>query len=137
VAERAEMGQAKALGAANFVVADGGGSSAGAGGAGFSLSRDDMTAELGNLRKLADRITLQLEASQPMWSIQSPGKDPASLRNTDASNKSGLAYRDFLTRQSRFVAVIIDKMEKALGMHTANDQQAAQTVNAQNDGGRF
>ncbi|WP_432850838.1 hypothetical protein ACQPXB_09120 [Amycolatopsis sp. CA-161197] len=128
-----------AVNAAKFVVAGGGGGGASGGSASgaFALDRDAMTTELGNLQKLKDRIDKQQEVCRPMWSIESPGKDPASLRNTDASNKSGLAYRDFLSQQSRFVGVIIGKIETALGMHTANDEQAAHSVTIQGDGGRF
>ncbi|WP_147397387.1 hypothetical protein [Amycolatopsis panacis] len=133
-------GQDGALNAAKFVVADagsGGASGGGSAGGAFTLDRDAMTTELGNLRKLRGRIQDQLSAAAPMWSIQSPGNDPASLRNTDACNKSGLAYRDSLVRQRDFVGIFIEKIEKALGLHETNDEQAAHTVNAKGDGGRF
>jgi hypothetical protein len=128
-----------AVNAAKFVVAGGGGGGASGGSAAgaFTLDRDAMTTELANLRDLQGRIERQLSKAVPMWSIESPGQDPASLRNTAASNKSGAAYRDFLTRQSNFAKVIIGKMETALGIHTANDEQAAQTISTQGDGGRF
>ncbi|MBB4684647.1 hypothetical protein [Amycolatopsis jiangsuensis] len=127
------------MNAATFVVAGagGGGASGGSGGGAFTLDRDAMTAELTNLKKLKDRIAAQIDRAAPMWSIQSPGNDPASLRNTDASNRSGLAYRDALVRKRDFVGVFIEKIEKALGIHEANDEQAAQTVNTKGDGGRF
>ena len=128
-----------AVNAAKFVVAGegAGGASGGSAAGAFTLDRDAMTTELANLRNLQRRIADQLYKAVPMWSIQSPGQDPASLRNTAASNKSGEAYRDFLTRQNDFATAIIGKMETALGMHTANDEQAAHTVNTQGDGGRF
>ncbi|MEV6904210.1 hypothetical protein [Amycolatopsis sp. NPDC051372] len=128
-----------AVNAARFVVTGGGGGGASGGSAtgAFTLDRASMTSELANLRDLLDRITVQRNKARPMWSIESPGNDPASLRNTEASNKSGLAYLDFLTKQHDFVTVIIGKIETALGMHTANDEQAAQTVNVQGNGDRF
>lgn len=138
--EAVVVGQEGALNAAKFVVADagsGGASGGEVGGGAFTLDRDAMTSELDNLRKLKDRVDKQVEMSRPMWSIQSPGTDPASLRNTDASNKSGLSYREFLLKQSRSFAVIIGKIETALGMHSANDDQAAQAVNTQANGERF
>ncbi|MFF0144673.1 hypothetical protein ATK36_3147 [Amycolatopsis sulphurea] len=132
-------GMEEALNAGMFVVAgeEGGGASGGSPGGAFTMDRDAMTRELENLKKLRDRVNMQLRNAAPMWSIQSPGNDPASLRNTDASNKSGLAYRDSLVRQRDFVGVFIEKIEKALGLHTTNDGQAAQTVNTKGDGGRF
>ncbi|MFF0146539.1 hypothetical protein ATK36_0705 [Amycolatopsis sulphurea] len=132
-------GQEQALNAAKFVVAGegAGGVSSGSTGGAFTLDRDAMTTELDNLKKLQRRIADQLNGAVAMWSIQSPGNDPASLRNTDASNKSGLAYRDTLTRQRDFVGVFIAKIETALGIHEANDEQAAQTVDTKSDGGRF
>ncbi|MEV8613140.1 PE domain-containing protein [Amycolatopsis sp. NPDC051373] len=133
-------GQEQALKAARFVVAgEGGGGAAGGGSAAgaFALDRDAMTAELGNLKKLQDRISDQLRVAVPMWSIQSPGNDPASLRNTAACNKSGLAYQDALVRQRDFVGVFIGKIEEALGIYESSDEQAAQTVNTQGDGGHF
>ncbi|RJQ86822.1 hypothetical protein [Amycolatopsis panacis] len=119
-----------------FVVAGegGGGASGGPTGGAFTLDRDAMSTELSNLKKLQDRIAAQIGKAAPMWSIQSPGNDPASLRNTEASNKSGLAYCDALTRQRDFVGVFITKIEKALGLHETNDEQAAQTVNLKGDG---
>ncbi|WIX83299.1 hypothetical protein QRX50_22330 [Amycolatopsis carbonis] len=133
-------GQEQALNAARFVVAgEGGGGAPGGGSAGgaFALDRDAMTTELGNLKKLQDRIADQLYQARPLWSIQSPGNDPASLRNTAACNKSGVAYQEALKRQRDFVGVFIGKMEKALGIHEASDEQAAQTVNSKGDGGHF
>ncbi|MFI5611079.1 hypothetical protein [Amycolatopsis sp. NPDC051903] len=133
-------GQEQVLSAARFVVAgEGGGGAAGGGSAGgaFALDRDAMTAELANLQKLQRRIAAQLNEAVPMWSIQSPGNDPASLRNTDASNKSGLAYQQSLTKQHDFVSVFIGKIQTALGIHVDNDEQAAHTVKATGDGGHF
>ncbi|MFF4599450.1 PE domain-containing protein [Amycolatopsis sp. NPDC001319] len=96
-----------------------------------------MTTELANLQQLQRRIADQLRAAVPMWSIQSPGNDPASLRNTDASNKSGRAYQDALIRQRDFVGVFIGKIQTALGIYGAKDEQAAQDVSAAGDGGHF
>jgi hypothetical protein len=136
----AVAGQEQELNAARFVVAgEGGGGASGGGsaGGGFTLDRDAMTTELGNLKKLQDRIADQLRAAVPMWSIQSPGNDPASQRNTAACNNSGLAYQNALVRQRDFVGVFIGKIEKALGIHESSDEQAAHTVNTQSDGGHF
>ncbi|MYW92410.1 hypothetical protein G3I59_17800 [Amycolatopsis rubida] len=133
-------GQEQALNAAMFVVSgEGGGGAGGGGSAGgaFSLDRDAMTAELANLQKLHRQISDLLREAVPMWSIQSPGNDPASLRNTDASNKSGTAYRDSLVKQRDFVSVFIGKIQSALGIHEDNDQQAAQTVSVKGNGGHF
>ncbi|MBB4683955.1 hypothetical protein [Amycolatopsis jiangsuensis] len=132
-------GQEQAVNTPTFVVAGagGGGASGGSAGGAFALDRDAMTTELANLKKLQRRIGDQRDHAAPMWSIQSPGNDPASLRNTEASNNSGLAYRDSLTRQYDFVGFFIAKIEKALGIHEENDEQAAQTVNTKSDGGRF
>ncbi|WP_158684565.1 hypothetical protein [Amycolatopsis orientalis] len=115
---------------ASFFVADGqaGGASGGGGAPGFYLSKDAMTAELTNLQKLQERIKGQLEAARPMWSILSPGQDPASLRNTDASNNSGYHYRDHLLRQSAYLNSIIQKMQDALGIHEAHDEQAGKDI---------
>ncbi|QRP48089.1 hypothetical protein [Amycolatopsis sp. FDAARGOS 1241] len=131
--------QVRALGATTFVVSDGaGGSTSGTSASGgFYLSRDAMTAELANLKQLQDRITSQVRKALPMWSIQSPGQDPASLRNTVASNNSGNLYHDHLIRQGEYLGVIIAKMESALGMHQANDEQARQAINAQGSGSHF
>lgn len=122
---------------ASFFVADGpagGGASGGGSAPGFYLSKDAMTAELGNLKKLRARIDAQLNAAVPMWSIVSPGQDPASLRNTNASNNSGNSYRSHLVRQSAYLGTVTQKMEEALGIHDAHDQQAGQDLNKQGEG---
>jgi hypothetical protein len=118
----------------NFFLSDGptggggGGASGGSGAAGFYLSSDAMTTELGNLKKLRTRIDIQLDRSRPMWSIVSPGQDPASLRNTSASNNSGDFYRGHLLRQSAYLGTVIQKMENALGIHESNNEQASTDI---------
>lgn len=129
----------------NFVVtgdptsAGGGGASGGeavAGGGGFHLSPDDLKAELENLKKLSRRIDDQLRNAVPLWTIQSPGQDPASLRNTKASNTSGDYYRGHLSRQKSYADQIIQQMEKALGIHEGNDVQMSADIKTQG-GGHF
>jgi hypothetical protein len=124
----------------NFFLSDGptggggGGASAGSGAAGFYLSRDAMTAELENLKRLRDRIDAQLDLSRPMWTIISPGQDPASLRNTDASNNSGIFYRGHLLRQGSYLGTVIQKMEDALGIYQANDEQVSKDIKQPSQG---
>ncbi len=134
-----DTGMIGALTGANFFLTDGpaggGGASGGGGGApGFYLSKDAMTAELTNLQNLQKRIDKQIDAARPMWSITPPGQDPASLRNTDASNNSGNYYRGHLLRQSAYLDSIIQKMKDALGIHTAHDEQAGHDVNQAGQG---
>ncbi|MEC3980850.1 hypothetical protein [Amycolatopsis sp. H20-H5] len=95
-----------------------------------------MTTELGNLKTLRARIEDQLRNAIPMWTIQSPGQDPASLRNTDANNTSGNYYRGHLMRESAYLSSVIQKMDDALGIHEANDRQAGNDLN-QAGGGLF
>ncbi|WP_329072054.1 PE domain-containing protein [Amycolatopsis sp. NBC_01480] len=111
-----------------------GGSATPGAAAGFRLSREAMTAELGNLQKLRTRIDAQLDAAVPMWSIISPGQDPASLRNAAASNKSGDFYRGHLVRESTYLSTVINKMRAALGIHETTDQQAGTAVNQAGQG---
>lgn len=125
----------------NFIVtgdpasAGGGGASAGgAGGGGFRLSPDDLKAELENLKKLSRRIDDQLRNAVPLWTIQSPGQDPASLRNTKASNTSGDYYRGHLSRQKSYADQIIQQMQKALGIHEGNDVQMSADIKTQGEG---
>lgn len=117
---------------ASFFVADGpaggGGASGGGGAPGFYLSKDAMAAELANLQNLQKRIDKQIDAARPMWSIVPPGQDPASLRNTDASNNSGNHYRGHLQRQSAYLDSIIQKMKDALGIHEAHDEQSGKDI---------
>lgn len=122
MAEQDTVGTDFSLAGVNFFVA-GDLNAAGSAG-GFTLSREDMTTELENLRLLRDRVREQRRAAAPMWSIASPGQDPASLRNTKASNNSGNCYGDYLDRQSRFLDTIIGKMQTALGITTQHDEQA-------------
>ncbi|MET7993099.1 hypothetical protein ABZU76_19610 [Amycolatopsis sp. NPDC005232] len=127
----------------NFVVTGGpasagGGAASGAGAAatsgGFYLSPEDLKAELQNLEKLSKRIDDQLRNALPLWTIQSPGQDPASLRNTKASNTSGDYYRGHLSRQKSYVDQIIEQMQKALGIHVENDVQTGVDIKKQGEG---
>ncbi|WP_410655222.1 hypothetical protein [Amycolatopsis sp. lyj-112] len=110
----------------NFFVSDDLNRAGSAGG--FTLSHEDMAAELENLRRLHNRIEIQRRRAAPLWSIVSPGSDPASVRNTTASNASGESYDDLLTQQSQFVATIIGKIETALGMTQRHEEQAAAEI---------
>ncbi|WP_328606707.1 hypothetical protein OG943_43575 [Amycolatopsis sp. NBC_00345] len=118
----------KPLGGAEFFVIDSppdGGGGAASGAAGFHLSRDALATELANLKNLRERISSQVDEARPMWSIVPPGQDPASMRNTDASNNSGNFYHGHLLKESAYLDSFIHKMAEALGTHEANDQQAS------------
>ena len=120
----------------NFIVSDGpavgggaavGGAAPGEGG-GFVMSRDEMDAQLKRLQQLRERIKIQLQHAVPLWTIESPGQDPASLRNTEAANNSGNYYRGHLLRQSGYLSTIIEKMQDALGIIEETDEQAGVDV---------
>jgi hypothetical protein len=119
------------LDGAEFFVTDSppdGGSGATSRAAGFYLSREALATELENLKNLRERISSQVDQARPMWSIVSPGHDPASMRNTDASNNSGNFYQKHLLKESAYLDSFIHKMAEALGTHEANDQQAGTDV---------
>lgn len=124
----------------NFIVSDtpAGGGAAGAmpGAGGFVMGRDEMDAQLTRLQELRRRIDQQQREAVPLWTIQSPGEDPASLRNTEAANNSGRYYLGHLQRQSGYVSTIIEKMQRALGVLGEADEQAGKDI-AKQDGGRF
>jgi hypothetical protein len=56
------------------------------------------------------------------------------LRNTDASNESGVSYRRYLLQESGYLTTIIRKMEDALGIHEVNDQEAGAVVKQADQG---
>lgn len=125
----------------NFFVSDtptgGGGAAGGAalgGTSGFMMSRDEMDTELKRLEDLRRRIEDQIQAAAPLWSIQSPGQGPASLRNTEAANNSGQYYRGHLLRQSGYLSTIITKMQNALGIVEETDAQAGKDIVKQGAG---
>ncbi|GAB3487602.1 hypothetical protein [Amycolatopsis cihanbeyliensis] len=64
-----------------------------------------------------------LDGSAPMSAVQGPGLDPASTGMAAKANDSGHDYQRMLGEMREYALAQIELCEKALGVHTANEDE--------------
>ncbi|WP_158882163.1 hypothetical protein [Amycolatopsis anabasis] len=95
---------------------------------GFAMSKDEMRQLLADAKTLRTLIAKQGKAAEPLRGIAAPGQDPASLKYTDAANKTGSNYVGHLGLQGEYLDKLIEKLSKALGVTTGHDRNASDAL---------
>lgn len=99
-----------------------------ANGQGFSMRSDEMRALLAKCRAQRDSITAYFMDADRLSRVVPPGNEPASataVNGPNGINETGRYYQGHLRYQYDYYTELIHRMEKALGMTTATDQEAA------------
>jgi hypothetical protein len=103
--------------------------SAGGGSAGeIRMSRDEMEDTLRRAQNLLEDIQSQVNPAQRLTNMRRPAEDPASIAATDSANNGGKYYVGHLERQQAYLQVVIDKIQKALGIVAEADAQQSATI---------
>ena len=117
----------------------GGGAAAGAAvsGGGVTMDRDEMTAFLAQVKQTRELCIQQVNDNFSGQGITPPAQDQASAMFTNAAQTSRQARVQYLQDQLKMYNELVDKLEKALGLTTESDQQAADAVNQAAGGGKY
>lgn len=121
-----------AVGVAPDVTASGPASSAitsGGGSAGeIRMSREEMEDTLKRAQNLLTDISNQITPASFLTRMQAPASDPASVGSANTANDAGDYYVGHLRRQQAYLQVVIDKMQKALGIVVETDDQQGTAI---------
>ncbi|WIY04478.1 hypothetical protein QRX60_11745 [Amycolatopsis mongoliensis] len=108
------------------------GASPPAGGQGFAMSSSEMRAMLKNAEDLRISIQQQRDAAQVLSQATPPAQEPASVGavvGPNGVNETGRFYQGHLDYQYNYLSELIKRLQKALGIVEAADQQAADDTN--------
>jgi hypothetical protein len=108
------------------------GASRPAGGQGFAMSSSEMRALLKNAQNLRISIQQQRDAAQVLSQATPPAQEPAStdaVLGPNGVNEAGRFYQGHLDYQYNYLSELIKRLQKALGIVEAADQQAADDTN--------
>ncbi|MEU8630981.1 hypothetical protein AB0C38_02355 [Amycolatopsis sp. NPDC048633] len=108
------------------------GASRPAGGQGFAMSSSEMRAMLKNAKDLRISIQQQRDAAQVLSQATPPAQEPAStdaVLGPNGVNETGRFYQGHLDYQYNYLSELIKRLQKALGIVEAADQQAADDTN--------
>ncbi|SEF28138.1 hypothetical protein SAMN05421837_10429 [Amycolatopsis pretoriensis] len=103
-----------------------------AGGQGFAMSSSEMRAMLKKAMDVRISIQQQRDAAQVLSQATPPAQEPASTAavvGPNGVNESGRYYQGHLDYQYNYLSELITRLQKALGMVEAADQQAASDTN--------
>ncbi|HVW40279.1 MAG TPA: hypothetical protein VHC18_02920 [Amycolatopsis sp.] len=126
-----------AVGSAAQAVSAGAAAGAAVAGGGVTMDRDEMTAFLQQVKQTQALCQQQVRANPWGGAITPPAQDQASAMFTNAAVTSREARNQYLSDQLKMYNELVDKLEKALGLTTESDQQAADTVNQAAGGGIY
>jgi hypothetical protein len=106
-------------------------------GSGVTMDRDEMTNFLEKVKQTQQLCQQQVAGIQFQGQMTPPAEDPASVMFTNAAQTSRGARNKYLQDQLNMYNELVDKLQKALGITTEADQQAADTVNKAAGGGMY
>jgi hypothetical protein len=106
-------------------------------GGGVTMDRDEMTNFLEQVKKTRELCQQQVYGNRRVAKVMPPAEDQASVMFTNAAQTSRDAREKYLQEQLDMYNQLVDKLQKALGITTEADQQAADTVNKAAGGGKY
>lgn len=109
----------------------------GAPGGGVTMDRDEMTSFLEQVKKTRQLCQDQVTGNWQRGQITPPAEDSASVMFTNAAQASREARDKYLQEQLKMYNELVDKLQKALGITTEADEQAADAVNKAAGGGKY
>lgn len=109
----------------------------GTSGGGVTMDRDEMTSFLEKAKKTQQLCRDQVRGNAHRAQITPLAEDPASVMFTNAVQASRDARDKYLQEQLDMYNELVDKLQKALGITTEVDEQAADAVNKAAGGGKY
>ncbi|MFB9684754.1 hypothetical protein [Amycolatopsis plumensis] len=102
-----------------------------AGGQGFAMSADEMRAMLKKAQTQRDELSEQLRLARYLMMATPPAEEPvsqAAVNGPNGVNEAGAYYGGHLQYQFNYLTELIGRMQQALGITQAADQQAADST---------
>ena len=127
----------KGVSAAAQAVGAGAAAGAAVAGGGVTMDRDEMTDFLGQVKQTQALCRQQVQSNYVAGAITPPAGDQASTMFTNAAQTSRDARNQYLQEQLDMYNELVDKLEKALGLTTESDEQAATAVNQAAGEGKY
>ncbi|SFQ35911.1 hypothetical protein [Amycolatopsis rubida] len=99
-------------------------------GAGFTLSPDEARSLLDRAKRLRENVAKMQPDAQALARLTPPSPDPGSAGFNQQAVTTFSTGRDSLDAMLRYVTELIGRLEKALGIVSESDGQAAVDVKA-------
>ncbi|MDX3194189.1 hypothetical protein PV458_37835 [Streptomyces sp. MN03-5084-2B] len=102
-----------------------------AGGQGFAMSSDEMRAMLEKAKNQRDALSEQLRKARYLLMATPPAEEPvsqAAVNGPNGVNEAGAYYEGHLHYQFNYLTELIRRLQQALGITEAADQQAADST---------
>ncbi|WP_439385103.1 hypothetical protein [Amycolatopsis lexingtonensis] len=102
-----------------------------AGGQGFAMSSADMRATLEKAKTQRDALSEQLRTARYLMMATPPAEEPvsqAAVNGPNGVNEAGAYYEGHLNYQFNYLTELIRRLQQALGITEAADQQAADST---------
>lgn len=102
-----------------------------AGGQGFAMSSDEMRAMLKKAKDQRETLVQQIRAADHLFLAMPPAEEPvsqAAVNGPNGINESGSYYQGHLQYQFNYLTELIRRLQQALGITEAADQQAADST---------
>jgi hypothetical protein len=107
------------------------GASRPAGGQGFAMSGSEMRAMLEKAKTQREALVQQMRAADHLSQATPPAEEPvsqAAVNGPNGINEAGAYYQGHLQFQFNYFTELIRRLQQALGITEAADQQAADST---------
>ncbi|MDQ7810030.1 hypothetical protein Q5425_40425 [Amycolatopsis sp. A133] len=101
------------------------------GGQGFAMSSAEMRAMLKKAVDQRETLVQQIRAADHLFQATPPAEEPvsqAAVNGPNGINESGAYYKGHLQYQFSYLTELIRRLQQALGITEAADQQAADST---------
>ncbi|MBB1157593.1 hypothetical protein [Amycolatopsis dendrobii] len=97
-------------------------------GAGFTLNRDEAQSLLERAKRLQHNTRMMIPDAEVLTRLTPPAADPGSTGFNQQAVKAFGSGKESLEAMHQYMAELIDRLEKALGIVGESDSQAAADV---------
>lgn len=99
-------------------------------GAGFTLSPDEARSLLERAKRLRENVMKMQPDAQSLTKLTPPSEDPGSMGFNQQAVNTFAAGKESLDAMYQYMTELIGRLEKALGIVSESDSQAAVDVKA-------
>jgi hypothetical protein len=109
----------------------------GVAGGGFTMSTEEMTTLLAQVKATRDKCQEQVGDDRQVFTLRPPAQDQGSMTFTSAAQASRDARNKYLADQLEMYNELVAKLEQALGITVEADQRAAEATKQAGGEGKF